>query len=239
MKNLVLIISLLLSLGAFSDSYKEKKQSNLNFRVNLDQLNLNDLKYSMKIISTDDLNKTNSIFKNLDLRNLRGQSGIRIVLTKSAFLVDKKESFFTKNRILSVPFNEDTMIKARVYRLSSDKFSVLVDDIFNFSYTMNIKYYSSREDNIYNAKERKLFNNILKFDEYSNTGVLAYRECFDFDGLSKGTAFATRHIQRADGKTVLISYGIMGVKKIYAISGLIESNLKKTVRGFKNAFGNM
>ncbi len=239
MKIALIILGIFLSKFSYSDSINEKRISSLNFKVDINSLKDADLFYSMEVLTNEEFKELDSPFRNLDSINLRNMSGVRLVLTKSVFIVDKPLSFFSKERLLDEKFNEKTMSDTKVRKIDQDSFNVYVNDIFNYSYVLNVRYLSTTEIPFLSTTSKASLDNILEFETFEGKNIIALRESIEFDALAKGTVFATRHVSRKDGKTVLVSYGILAIKKIYVLPGVLESNLKKSILGFKKGFSSI
>ena len=84
---------------AFDKFFKQKAIEKITPRIRKwsksSGLKFNEIKYSIKLISTNDFKYSNSLFKKIDISKLRDESGVKLVLTKSVFVVDKQLSFFS------------------------------------------------------------------------------------------------------------------------------------------------
>ena len=229
-KLIVLICTLCLNASLFAGIVEVKE---LNFPLDTASLYKGDIFYSLAIMKPKELKSKFPELATLDTISFSKQKNIRLVVTKSAYVVKKPAGMFDHETIGGEKFVQHYLGDQKAKRMGEQDFMVTVPS--GYSYRMKTYFDSDDISTLPNSKVIRAVTETKKLDVISQSSTFViFREFTDFSKYSIAGAEVSSIIPLKENKTLIITYSLTAVKKYYAIEKVLKSSFQKDVEAQRN-----
>jgi len=221
---IVFVINLLISSPTFARAVEKK---DVHFEVDTTSLMKGEVHYALDVVSVAKLSQKYGEFYGLDSMAFIQEPKIKVVVSKSAYIVSRPVGFFDQENMVSESFISHYMGEQKVKKLPNSDYKITVPGKEGYSYKMKTYFDSDEVSTLPNSKVVRAVTQIKKLDVISQSASSTiFREYRDFSKYSVGGAQVSTIIPLKENKTLVITYSLTAVKKFYALKDLIKSNFK-------------
>jgi hypothetical protein len=227
------IVTLLLLQAA--PIYAETKlQKKLNFNVDTKSLYQGDLHYSVSIISPERLSEKYTDLAELDSLSLAQQDNVKLVLMKSAYIVNKPVGFFDHQTMIDEKFLTHFMGEQKVQKKGENHYQITVPGEGAHKYDMRSFFDSDDISTLPNSRVIRAVTQAKKLDVISGSASsIIFKELTNYSRYSKGGVQVSSFVPLKENKTLVLSYSINAVKKPFAIRRVLQENYAREIEAQK------
>lgn len=234
MKLLKLFGVLTLLLQAALVYAEPRLQKKLNFILDTESLFNGELHYSLAIISPERLSEKYADLAELDSLVLSQQDDVKLVLMKSAYIVDKPVGFFDHQTMLDQKFLAHFMGEQKVIKKSENHFQISVPGEGAHQYDMRSFFDSDDISTLPNSRVIRAVTQAKKLDVISGSASsIIFKELTNYTRYSKGAIQVSSFVPLKESKTLILSYSISAVKKPFAIRKVMQGNYARELEAQK------
>lgn len=239
MKLLKLLSVVTLLLQAAPIYAETKLQKSLNFVVDTKALYAGELHYSLSIISPERLSEKYADLAELDSLGLAQQEQVKMVLMKSAYIVNKPVGFFDHQTMVDEKFLKHFMGDQSVKKKSENFYQITVPGEGSHEYEMRSFFDSDDISTLPNSRVIRAVTQAKKLDVISGSASsIIFKELTNYSRYSKGGVQVSSFIPLKENKTLVLSYSLNAVKKPYAIKKVISGNFAREIEAQKKLIEN-
>lgn len=215
----VLFLNLTLSVPTYAKVIEQKE---LNFEVPSEKLMKGEEYFSFKMVDVATFNKKYPEFRGLDSLSLRHRPDVKMIISKSAYVINKPIGFFDHQHVVDETFTKHVLGKDTVKKLDENTFKVTSsqlghnfeltrafdsDDVSTLSTSAAIQAVltSKRLDVIVQSAPSTIFEESTQFSKH-------------FEGIVRVAAYTSLK----ENKTLVVVYKVAAVKKKFAISKIMK-----------------
>jgi hypothetical protein len=217
-------INLLISVPTYALALEQK---DINFTADTKALMKGDVFYALDTLTPRNFNKKYPDLHDLDSLAILQEPNVRIVISKSAFIVEKPVGFFDHLNTIDEKFIDHVLGEQKIKKLSENSFMVSVPGENSYWYKMKTYFDSDDISTLPNSKVIRAVTQAKKLDVISQSASsTTYRELTDFSKYFIGGIQVTSYIPLKENKTLVLNYSLLAVKKYYAIEKVLKLSLK-------------
>ncbi len=215
----VLFFNLTLSVPTYAEVVEQKE---LNFEVPSEKLMKGAEYVSFKMMSPTDFIKKYADYKGLDSLTLRHRPDVQMIISKSAYVINKPIGFFDHQHVTDENFVKHLLANDHVKKLDENSFKVVSnklghsyettrffdsDDVSTLSTSSSIQAVttSKRLDVIVQSAPSTIFTESSQYSKH-------------FEGMVSVSAYTSLK----ENKTLVVMYKIAAVKKNFAVSKIMK-----------------
>ena len=189
----------------------------------------------MAIISPERLSEKYADWAELDSLSLAHQDNIKLVLMKSAYIVDKPVGFFDHQTMIDEKFLTHFMGEQKVKKKSENHFQINVPGEGAHEYEMRSYFDSDDISTLPNSRVIRAVTQAKKLDVISGSASsIIFKELTNYSRYSKGGIQVSSFVPLKENKTLVLSYSINAVRKPFAIRKVIQANFGREIEAQKN-----
>jgi hypothetical protein len=223
----IVLLLLLTSSLAWSAVIRQKK---LNFAVDTQSLYAGDFHYSLAIISPDRLSEKYSELVELDSQNLARLEGVKLLITKSAYIIGKPVGFFDHQTMSDEKFLGHLMGEQKVQSVGKNRFKITVPGKDSHTYLMKAFFDSDDISTLPNSRVTRAVTQAKKLDVISGSASsIIFQELTNYSRFAQGGMQIRSFISLKENKTLVLSYTIHAIETPFAIKKVIEKNFTEEV----------
>lgn len=229
-----ILILLLNFIYAHPLSAKLVEEAELNFPVKAEAVLKGDIHYSFTVLSPKKLLKIFPEAKELDSQSVLKQPKVKVVLAKSVYLINQPVGFFDHEHVNSLEYMDHVMGEQDVKRLGPNAFEISVPGEAAHSYKVKTYFDSDDISTLPNSKVIRGTAAAKKLDVISQSASsIVFREHSEYSKYAVGGSVVSSYVPLKDGKTLVISYHLLAVKKPFALDKALESNFRREVEAIR------
>jgi hypothetical protein len=207
MKIAVLILSLFIHFTTEAASIKQKE---LNFTVNGEELLRGDVVYSVEVMSAQELTDLFPAFMELDTSGFTKPKNATLLVSKSAYIVDKPVGFFDSDKAENVEFLNHLLGEQKVIKLGERLFRVVIPG--GQTYKLRTQFDSDDISTTTNSRAIRSVTGARKMDiQVQGASSVLVREMYDYSKGSYGSIHVTSFLTIKENKTLVIDFGLMSL----------------------------
>lgn len=221
----VFALNLLISSPTYATAVMEK---DIKFMPSTEALMKGEVHYALEVVSPDKLDEKYPDLFYLDSLSFSHDPSVKIVIAKSAYIVDKPAGFFDHLTVSDQSFLAHTMGDQQVKKLGENSFKISVPG--EGAHTYQIKSYFDSDDisTLPNSKVIRAVTQARKLDVISQSAsAMIFREMTKYSKYSVGSVQVSAFIPLKENKTLVLSYTMTGVKKFYALEKVLKNSFKE------------
>lgn len=220
----VFVVNLLISVPTYALA---EEQKDINFSVDTKLLMKGEVHYAQKIMSPAKFHSKYADLYDLDSLAILQEPNIKVVISKTAYIVDKPVGFFDHLNIGDEKFISHIMSKQKVKKLSENHFKINVIGDSGYSYLMNTYFDSDDISTLPNSKVVRAVTQAKKLDVISQSAAtISYKEMTNYSKYFVGGIQVSSHIPINENKTLILNYSLFSVKKQFALKKILKQSLK-------------
>jgi hypothetical protein len=229
---LILFFSLSFAHSVSAEIIDEK---DLYFKPDPSILIKNNIQSALVLLSPSQLLK--KFPEAIDLDSVSGlkQNKVKVLFAKTAFVVDKPIGFFDHEHMQDLKYLKHIYGEQKVDRIQDSQFTVIVPGATEHSYQMNIFFDSDDISTLPRSKIIQGVNTARKFDVLSQgANSIIFQEFTKYSKYLHSGINIQMFSPLKAGKTLVINYQMMFIKKHYAIKGIVDVNYLEEIEARKN-----
>jgi len=219
----VFALNLLISVPTYATGVEQK---NIRFMPSTATLMKGDVHVSFELISVKKLKKKYPDLLSLDSVGFTKIKDIKILVAKTAYVVDKPAGFFDHLNPGDERFLAHVMGEQKVEKIKDNDFKLMVPGT---SQSYNLKTYFDSDDisTLPNSKVIRAVNQARKLDVISQSATSTiFREFSQFSQSSVGGIQVSTYVPLKENKTLILSYTMNGVKREAADKNSLKSSFQ-------------
>jgi hypothetical protein len=226
----------LLSLPFASAIYaKAIKQPEFNFKVDAQKLIAGDFHYSFHLVTPRKLMERIPMAADLDSLSLLQENDVKIMLTKTAFVINKPVGFFDNEHIRNEKIVSHMMGEQSITSLDQVTYKVSVPGEMKHSYKMRSYFDSDDISTLPNSRIIQAVSAAKKMDVLSqSSSSMVLKEYTHYTDYLTGGVKISSYITLQEGSTLVITYGLSAVKKAYAKDLMLEGGFVEETEAIKS-----
>lgn len=219
----IYFLNLLISVPTYATAVEEK---DIKFMPPTEALMKGQVHLAMKLISPSKINESYPDFFYLDSMGFSQEPNIKLVISKSAYVVNKPAGFFDHINTGSERFISSTLGEQKVKKISENYFKITVPGSASHSYVMKTYFDSDDISTLPNSKVIRAVTQARKLDVISQSASsTTFRELSQFSKYSVGAVQVSTFIPLKENKTLILSYTLNGVKLPFANKKALKQGL--------------
>jgi hypothetical protein len=231
---LLKLLSIVTLLQAAPSYAETKLQKQLNFEVDTKALYAGELHFSLAIISPESLSEKYTDLAELDSLSLVHHDNIKMVLMKSAYIVNKPVGFFDHQTMIDEKFLNHVMGEQKVKKLGENLFQISVPGEGAHQYDMRSYFDSDDISTLPNSRVIRAVTQAKKLDVISGSASsIIFKELTQYSKYSKGGIQVSSFIPLKENKTLVLSYSLNAVRKPYAMKKTLRENYAREIEAQK------
>lgn len=212
MKPIALIVFLLGLATQFSTYAAAVKQKDLNFSVKGEELLKGDVHYSVDVLSWKDLHILHPEFFELDTSGFTRGSNATLMVSKTAYVVNKPVGFFDHLKATDVNYLNHILGEQKVTTLGEKTFRVTIPGGTPVTYKLRTHFDSDDISTTANSRAIRAITGAKKMDiQVQGAASIIVKEMWDFSRGSDGAIHVTAYLTLTENKTLVIDYGLMAL----------------------------
>lgn len=220
----VFALNLLISVPTYALAVEQK---DINFSVDTNLLMKGDVHYAQKILSPTKFHSKYADLYDLDSLAMLQEPNIKVVISKTAYIVDKPVGFFDHLNVEDEKFIKHIMGKQKVKKISGNHFKIKVEGSSGYTYKMSNFFDSDDISTLPNSKVVRAVTQAKKWDVISQSAAtIFYKEMTNYTKYFNGGVQVSSHIPINENKTLILNYSLFSVKKQFAIKKILKRSLK-------------
>jgi hypothetical protein len=220
----VIALNLLISAPTYATAVAEK---DIKFMPSTEALMKGEVHYALEVVSPDKLDEKYPDLFYLDSLSFSHDPSVKIAIAKAAYIVNKPAGFFDHLTVSDEKFLAHTMGEQSVKKSGENSFRITVPG--EGAHTYQIKSYFDSDDisTLPNSKVIRAVTQARKMDVISQSAsAVIFREMTKYSKYSVGGVQVSAFIPLKENKTLVLTYSMMGVKKVYALEKVLKKSFK-------------
>ena len=199
-------------LSHFSIYAASVKQKDLNFTVKGEELLKGDVYYSVEVTTKTKLKKTLPEFVELDTSGFTKAKNAKLLVSKTAYVVQKPVGFFDHDKVVNETFLNHYMGEQEVTKLEERTFKIRIPGNTVQTYKLRTHFDSDDISTTTNSRAIRAITGAKKMDiQVQGAQSIIMREMWDFSRGSYGAIHITAYIGLKENRTLVIDYGLMSL----------------------------
>jgi hypothetical protein len=228
---ITLILLFISCISSYADAIDQKK---LNFKVDPTTLMNGDIHYSLVTASPSKFTGKYPDFADLDSLNFLHSPNIKIVISKSAYIIKKPAGFFDHQTVGSEAFLAHFLGDQKLSKLNENDYLITVPGKDGYTYKMRTYFDSDDISTLANSKIVRAVTQVKKLDLLSQSASSTiFRDFRDFSKYSVGGIQISSIIPLKETRTLIITYSITGVKSEFAKKSSLKKSYKEEIQAQK------
>lgn len=228
----ILVANLLISVPTYATAVKQK---DLKFMPEIEALMKGQVHFALAIVAPDQLQENYPDFFYLDSLEFSQESQVQLVLTKTAYIVNKPAGFFDHTISGNEKFQRHILGEQQVKKISDHIYKIKVPGPSAHSYRMKTYFDSDDISTLPNSKVIRAVTQSKKLDVISGSATATFfKELTNFSKYAVGGTIVQNFIPMKENKTLVLTYSLTAVKKYYALPVLLEKNLRDEAQAQKS-----
>lgn len=216
-------------------SAKGIKQQEFNFKVEAQKLIAGDLHYSFHLVTPRKLIEQIPMASDLDSLSLLQEDDVKIMLTKTAFIINKPVGFFDNEHIRNEKVVSHLMGEQSLIPMDPVTYKVSVPGEMKHSYKMRSYFDSDDISTLPNSRIIQAVAAAKKMDVLSqSSSSMVLKEYTHYTDYLTGGVKISSFITLQEGSTLVITYGLTAVKKAYANELMLEGGFVEESEAIKS-----
>lgn len=206
----VFVLNLLISVPTYATGVEQK---NIKFMPSTETLMRGDVHVSFELLSVKKLKKKYPDLVALDSLGFTKEREIKVLVAKSAYVVNKPAGFFDHLNPGDEKFLSHIMGEQRVEKIKENDFRLVVPGASQ-AYSMKTYFDSDDISTLPNSKVIRAVTQARKLDVISQSATSTiFREFSNFTHSSVGGVQVSTYVPLKENKTLILSYTLNGIKK--------------------------
>jgi hypothetical protein len=227
-----LAINLLISLPTFALVVDQKE---IKFTAKTETLLKGDVQYALDVLSKRKFNTKYPELQGLDSLGIMQEPNVRIIIAKTAYIVEKPVGFFDHLNTVDEKFIGHVLGEQSVKKMSENTFKVKVPGASGYSYKIKTYFDSDDISTLPNSKVVRAVTQARKMDVISQSASsTTYKELTKFSKYFVGGIQVSSFIPIKENKTLVLNYSLFAVKKYYALEKLIRKSVQEEAMAQKD-----
>ncbi|MBA2406143.1 MAG: hypothetical protein H0V66_15315, partial [Bdellovibrionales bacterium] len=202
------------------------EQKNINFVANTEALIKGEVHYALDVVSKQKFHKKYADLYDLDSLAFMNEPDVRMVISKSAFIVEKPVGFFDHLNTVDEKFIDHVLGEQKVKKLGENEFRVNVPGNSGYAYKMKTFFDSDDISTLPNSKAIRAVTQAKKLDVIAQSASsITYKELTTFSKYFVGGVQVSTYIPLKENKTLVLNYSLLAVKKYYALKKVLKHSL--------------
>jgi len=211
------------------------EQKDIKFMADTEALMKGDVYVAMDVLSRKKFSKKYPDLYHLDSLGFRKEPNVRLVISKTAYIVNKPVGFFDHLNTSDVKFLSHIFGEQKLNQLSENNFKISAPGQSGYDYKMKTFFDSDDISTLPNSKVIRAVTQARKMDVISQSASsTTYRELTNFSKYFKGGVQVSSYISLKENKTLVLNYSLIAVKKYYALEKVLKRSLKLETQAQKN-----
>ena len=183
--------------------------------------------YAMDVLSPTKFHKKYTELDELDSLALMQEPNVRMVLSKSAYIVDKPVGFFDHLNTVDEKFINHVLGEQKIKKSSENNFKITVPGESGYTYKMKSYFDSDDISTLPNSKVVRSVTQARKLDIISKSASsTTYKEMTKFSKYFSGGIQVSSYIPINEKKTLVLNYSLFAIKKNFALVNVLKRSLK-------------
>ena len=218
------LLNLLISAPTYATAVDEK---DIKFMPSTEALMKGEVHVAMDVVSPTKINEKYPDFYYLDSLGFSQESNIKLVISKSAYIVNKPVGFFDHLNTGNEKFIAHILGDQKVKKISENFFAITVPGESAHTYKMKTFFDSDDISTLPNSKVIRAVTQSRKLDVISQSASsTTFRELSQFSKFSVGSVQVSNFIPLKENRTMVLTYTMTGVKKNFANPKVMKENLR-------------
>lgn len=231
-----LVLNLLISVPTYATAEEQKE---LKFSPNTEALYKGDVHYALDIVTLGQFNQKYPDLYDLDSLGFLHDPHVRIVVAKTAFIVNKPAGFFDHETMGDEKFVSHLMGQQKIKKTSPAGFKITVPGEAGHTYQLKSYFDSDEISTLPNSKVIRAVAVAKRLDVISqSSSSTIFRELTHFSKYSTGGVQVSSYIPLNENKTLVLTYHLTAVKKFYALEKLLKKSLSEEAEAQKHLIEN-
>lgn len=206
------LLTFIFFLAHFSTYAASVKQKDLNFTVKGEELLKGDVYYSVDVLTKKELKKILPHFLDLDTSGFTKSKNSPLLVSKSAYVVNKAIGVFDHQKASSLRYIRHLMGDQKVTEITERTFSVEIPGGTREQYKLRTHFDSDDISATTNSRAIRAITGAKKMDiQVQAASSIIMREMWDYSRGSNGGVHVTGFVPLKENKTLVIDYGIMSL----------------------------
>lgn len=225
-------LNLLISVPTYALAVEQK---DIKFMADTESLMKGDVYYALDTLSPKKFNKKYPDLHDLDSLAILQEPNVKMVISKSAFIVEKPVGFFDHLNTTDEKFIDHVLGQQKIKKISENNFKVSVPGETGYNYNMQTFFDSDDISTLPNSKVVRAVTQARKLDVISQSASsTTYRELTKFSKYFVGGIQVSSYIPLKENKTLVLNYSLVAVKKYYALDKVLKRSLKVEAQAQKD-----
>jgi hypothetical protein len=227
-----LVINLLITSTAFALVVEQK---NVQFVADTEALLKGEVHYALDVVSPGIFFKKYHDLYDLDTLSSLNEPNVKMVISKSAYIVQKPAGFFDHINTSDEKFLDHVLGEQKITKFSENSFKVIVPGESGYFYKMQTHFDSDDISTLPNSKVIRAVTQAKKLDVISQSASsTTYRELTTFSKYFASGVQVSSYIPIKENRTLVLNYSLFAVKKYYALESVLKRSLKIEVQAQKD-----
>lgn len=211
-------------------SAKSVEQKDFNFKIQTEAMLKGEVHYFFKLLTPKKFVKNYPEAFELDTQGTLQENKIRIMLAKTAYIVSKPVGFFDHEHMIEEKFLSHLMGEQKIKKAGKDTITVTVPGEAGHTYKMRSFFDSDDISTLPNSRVIQAVTAARRLDVISQSASsIVLREYSDYSKFAVGATTVQSYVPLKEGKTMVISYHLMAVKKNFAIEEVMKTGFIKEI----------
>jgi hypothetical protein len=225
-------LNLLISVPTYALAVEQK---DIKFMADTKSLMKGDVYYALETLSPQKFHKKYPDLNDLDSLSILQEPNVKMVISKSAFIVEKPVGFFDHLNTTDEKFIDHVLGSQKIKKTSDNHFKVTVPGETGYSYKLATYFDSDDISTLPNSKIVRAVTQARKLDVISQSASsTTYRELTHFSKYFVGGIQVSSYIPLKENKTLVLNYSLVAVKKHYALKDVLKRSLKLEAQSQKD-----
>lgn len=204
-----LLISLCIHFSTYAASVKQKE---LNFLVKGEELLKGDVHYSFSLMTKEELAGLYPDFLDLDTTGITKPGNARLMVSKSAYVVNKPTGFFDNTKAVDLTFLNHLLGEQKVNQLEEGVFKVTIPGSKPQNYKMRTHFDSDDISSTKNSRAIRAITGTKNMDiQMKGASSIIVKEMWDYSKGAYGSIHVTAYLTIKEDKTLVIDFALMSL----------------------------
>lgn len=209
MKTTALLIAIFIHFSTYAASVKQKE---LNFVVKGEELLKGDVHYSYMLTTKEKLAGFFPDFLELDTTGITKPKNAKLLVSKSAYVVNKPTGFFDHNKAVDEAYLGYVMGDQKVTKLEERTFKVEIPGSTPQFYKMRTHFDSDDISTTTNSRAIRAITGAKAMDiQIKGASSIIVKEMWDYSKGSYGAIHVTAYVTIKEDKTLVIDFALMSL----------------------------
>ena len=219
-----IVINLLITSTAFALVVEQKS---VQFMADTEALLKGEVHYALDVVSPAVFFKKYHDLHDLDSLSSFNEPNVKMVISKSAYIVEKPAGFFDHINTSDEKFLDHVLGEQKISKFSENNFKVTVPGENGYFYKMQTHFDSDDISTLPNSKVIRAVTQARKLDVISQSASsTTYKELTTFSKYFVSGMEVSSFIPIKENRTLVLSYRLFAVKKYYALESVLKRSLK-------------